>query len=232
MVEYSATFQLAKPVDMTKASGFLFYNVPNRGNGRVTGDADGHIRLVSGWQGDIPPAPDRQTASVPVVKGLASPTIARFVDMPRGAASLPIVGGLNGGVPRPLPASFNTTTSAHLLRKRSDADPGEPIAAADFAFADCTSTPFPGRPDPTKLCVRGGFDPAYAYELTYVATDPLVLGVGFAATRDLVSFIRSDPGTAVAVNPVAGKGEMDHRGRRFAVGQLPALLSQPGLQPG
>src|SRR5436189_629170 len=28
MVEYSATFQLAKPVDMTRASGFLFYNVP------------------------------------------------------------------------------------------------------------------------------------------------------------------------------------------------------------
>ncbi|MEI7932451.1 MAG: hypothetical protein WCI21_05285, partial [Alphaproteobacteria bacterium] len=56
MVEYSATFELAKPVDMTKASGFLFYNVPNRGNGRAGGDADGHIRLVSGWQGDIVPA--------------------------------------------------------------------------------------------------------------------------------------------------------------------------------
>jgi hypothetical protein len=205
MVEYSATFQLAKPVDMAKASGFLFYNVPNRGNGRAAGDADGHIRVVSGWQGDIPPAAGRQTATVPVVKGLTTPTLARFFDMPKGAASLPITGGLNGGVPRPEPASFNTTTSAHLMRKRSDSDAGEMIPAGDFAFADCSSAPFPGKPDPTKLCVKGGFDPAYAYELTYVAKDPAVLGVGFAATRDLVTFLRSNPGTAAAANPVAGK---------------------------
>ena len=33
MVEYSATFSLSKPIDMTKASGILFYSVPNRGSG-------------------------------------------------------------------------------------------------------------------------------------------------------------------------------------------------------
>jgi hypothetical protein len=54
--------------------------------------------------------------------------------------------------------------------------------------------------------VKGGFDPAYLYELRYAAKDPLVLGIGFAATRDVVSFFRraakDDSDTA---NPIAGR---------------------------
>src|ERR1035438_6067196 len=33
MVEYSATFAISKPVDVSRASGVLFYTVPNRGRG-------------------------------------------------------------------------------------------------------------------------------------------------------------------------------------------------------
>src|SRR5262245_46478415 len=52
-VEYSATFSIAKPVDMSKASGVLFYTVPNRGNGAATPSVEGHVSVVSGWQGDV-----------------------------------------------------------------------------------------------------------------------------------------------------------------------------------
>ena len=65
-----------------------------------------------------------------------------------------------------------------------------PIAATAWAFADCTQTPFPGKPDPAKLCLKDGFDPASLYELTYIAKDPPVHGIGFAATRDLIAFLR------------------------------------------
>jgi len=55
------------------------------------------------------------------------------------------------------------------------------------------------------LCLRAGFDPALLYELTYRAKDPLVLGIGLAAIRDVASFFRyearDDAGTP---NPVAG----------------------------
>ena len=41
--------------------------------------------------------------------------------------------------------------------------------------------------------------------MVYTAKDPLVLGIGLAATRDLVSFLRySDKGGDGAPNPVAG----------------------------
>src|ERR1051325_4444351 len=55
MVEYSGTFALSKPIDMSKASGVLFYSVPNRGRGAPAGSEYGHISIVSGWQGDLRP---------------------------------------------------------------------------------------------------------------------------------------------------------------------------------
>ncbi len=78
------------------------------------------------------------------------------------------------------------------------------VPASDWAFADCRTTPFPGTPDRTRVCLRGGFDAARVYELVYTAKDPKVLGLGLAATRDIVSFFRhraaDDHGTP---NPVA-----------------------------
>lgn len=208
-VEYSATFQLAKPVDMRRASGVLFYDTPNRGNGRATGDPEGHLRLISGWQGDIPPAPDKQTATVPVARNrdgssITGPIVVRFADMPAGATSLPILGGIGAGVPRPEPATLDTR-DARLIRKRSDREPGEVVPPSDWAFADCRQAPFPGRADPHALCLRAGFDPAYAYDLRYAGKDPLVLGLGFAAVRDLVAFVRYGPDEGATPNPVAGQ---------------------------
>src|SRR5450759_3614067 len=48
MVEYSATFAISKPVDMAHPSGFLFYSVPNRGNGRPAPPAEGHSSVSAG----------------------------------------------------------------------------------------------------------------------------------------------------------------------------------------
>src|SRR5437773_5679467 len=68
-VEYVGTFSLMKPVDASKASGVLMYFVVNRGNnrgnGQATPSAEGHISLVSGWQGDVVPTAANQTIQVP-----------------------------------------------------------------------------------------------------------------------------------------------------------------------
>ena len=69
----------------------------------------------------------------------------------------------------------------------------------------CRTVPFPGTPDSTRICVKGGFDPALLYELTYTAKDPYVLGVGMAAMRDVVSFFRySEKDAAGTANPLFG----------------------------
>ncbi len=54
-VEYIASFVIRKPTDMSKASGLMWHDVPNRG-GDVTFPADSFaandVHLLSGWQGD------------------------------------------------------------------------------------------------------------------------------------------------------------------------------------
>ena len=62
------------------------------------------------------------------------------------------------------------------------------------------------QPDPTRICVKSGFDPALLYELVYTAKDPYVLGVGMAAMRDVVSFFRyEEKDSAGTANPIFGQ---------------------------
>jgi hypothetical protein len=166
-VEYSATFAVARPIDASKASGLLFYEVPNRGFGAVSSDPDGHIRVISGWQGDIAPAKGVQTASVPTARGISGAVLTRMVNIAAGAKSIAITGGIGRPMPRPDPVSLDTR-KAHLVTQRRGA-PDALVAPGDWAFADCGATPFPGTPDPHMLCLRGGFDPDAAYVCAILA---------------------------------------------------------------
>jgi len=208
MVEYSATFTILKPTDMSRASGVLVYQVPNRGRAGIEGGgyfadfrAAGHVLAASGWQADIPTGAGIETMITPVARNpdgtsITGPVVARVFDAPAGATTQPIIRGRVTGTATP--ASLDTT-KATLTRRRSEEGSRVPVAPDDWAFADCGQTPFPGRPDPEKLCLKGGFDEATLYELTYIAKDPPVHGIGFAATRDLIAFLRRGAG-----NPLGG----------------------------
>jgi hypothetical protein len=69
-------------------------------------------------------------------------------------------------------------------------DPKVLIPNSDWAYADCTATPFPGVPNPQKLCLKNGFDTNHIYELLYTAKNPIVMGLGLAAIRDVATFLR------------------------------------------
>ncbi len=215
MVEYAATFTILKPADMANASGVLLYFVPNRGRFNLTGGgflagarAQGHVLVASGWQGDLEPAEGTETLSVPVARypdgsSITGPVLARFSDMPAGTKSLPI---LRGGVAGTADPTSLDTSGATLTRRASEGSQVVPLRSSDWAFADCTRTPFPGAPDPRKVCLRDGFDPDYLYQLVYTAKDPEVLGIGFAATRDLISFLRYGAPDAIATtHPLEGR---------------------------
>lgn len=175
LVEYSATFAIARPVATPNGKQVLFYDVPNRGNFMIGADPFGYIRVVSGWQGDLGDDPELQTLHVPVAHGkhgpLTGPVLVRFVDMTKGVMTVPIVGSIGRPTARPLPLSTDTH-AALLTRQTSDGTPPVVIPPTDWSFGDCTKTAFPGQPDPKKVCLKDGFDPAYAYTLTYTGKDP------------------------------------------------------------
>ncbi|MGH7555876.1 MAG: alpha/beta hydrolase domain-containing protein, partial [Longimicrobiales bacterium] len=220
MVEYMTTFQIVKPIDMSKASHFMWQDVPNRA-GRITIDAQhrnfGDVGISAGWQGDASgrtaPGPDNDYAVVPVAKNPDGSSITGSI-MTRimnasGPASQTLMLHTN---PVPYKPADLDTKKAKLVTHTAESVDGKvqgerEIASTDWAFAKCTAqSPFPGTPDPTHICVKGGFDPKLMYQVVFTAKDPPVLGVGFAAFRDVASFFKNekaDPtGTA---NPLAGQ---------------------------
>ena len=48
------------------------------------------------------------------------------------------------------------------------------------------------RPQEVEITRPAGFDAGAIYELIYTAKEPLVLGLGFAAFRDVASFLRRE----------------------------------------
>jgi hypothetical protein len=228
-VEYVATFTLVKPIDLSKANGELFYNVNNRGNRNfpynLNGDpGDGFVQnlgytlLWSGWQAGIPPAANNgnETITVPTAKNadgssITGPVIYRVSNIPAGTNTISLDAIPPGGFTAfPYAVASLDTTQAALETHDKETETAVTgnvvkIAPSDWAFADCRTVPFPGTPDPRRICLRNGFDPALLYQFTFNAKDPLVMTVGLAAMRDLVSFLRyesADP--AGNPNPVAG----------------------------
>ena len=219
-VEYVAAFFLVKPIDMAKASRLMWHDVPNRG-GRITiAEAErvlGDIGLSSGWQGDnsgaTAPGADNDYVVVPIAKQANGSPITGLVmgriQNASGPASQPMV--LNSN-PVPYKPATLDTTKATLETHAGESIDGKvtgarKIAAGDWAWARCTAeNPFPGTPDATQVCVKGGFDPNLLYQVVFTAQDPYVLGVGFAAFRDVASFFRTAEKDSVGTaNPVAGR---------------------------
>ena len=174
------------------------------------------------------PALPAETIEVPVVQGVTGPTFARFVT---------VAGNVNT---RPLPGRGRTpdsldTTKAKLISIASENNVGVrtgvvEIPSSDWAFADCATTPFPGTPNATMICLKNGFDPNLIYELVYTAKDPLVLGVGMAAMRDVDSFFRR--ASAADGNPIAGNINWAIGYGNLAVGPLSEKLPPARLQRG
>ena len=68
------------------------------------------------------------------------------------------------------------------------------VPQSEWEFAVCEKDPVSDReitrPSARHLHLAAGFKPGQIYEFIYPAKNPLVLGLGFAAVRDFVSFLR------------------------------------------
>jgi hypothetical protein len=81
-------------------------------------------------------------------------------------------------------------------------EPRVAIANSEWSFGAC-ETGKPAAVNDTQICYPAGFKSGHLYELTYRAKDPLVLGLGFAAARDLAAFLKiADKDDVGNANPV------------------------------
>jgi hypothetical protein len=101
---------------------------------------------------------------------------------------------------KPYPAVEESMPKARLYRRAGTHAQRELIPNDQWSFARCPD----GKAQTastTDICLPAGFSPNFVYEVTYEARDPTVMGLGFAATRDLISYLRYN---TTEGNPLAG----------------------------
>jgi alpha/beta hydrolase family protein len=169
----------------------------------------GYLVVIAGWDFSAPCAappncgPDKAsgnfTTTLPVAKNpdgtsiLGLNTEELVVDTGASPTTLPLT----------YPASTLDKSQASLTVRHLYADTPTPILASGWEYTSAAGTAI-------KL-VPGPFVPTNLYEFTYPAKDPVVAGLGFAAIRDLATFLRdadqdeSDPPTP---NPLAGQVDL------------------------
>ncbi len=200
-VIFRADVHLLKPVDVARGNGTVFYNVVNRGRKNILpmfnlasganmpetaahfGDGflmrQGYTIAACGWQADVPSeaegATNLMTLDAPVVDvtGLVSCEIV--VDAETDLHSL--------GSRYHKPYEPVDDSDAVLTVRAYPYDEAEEIGRDQWAF---------DRLEDGRAAIRfpQGFEPGRIYNLVYTGKNPTVMGTGFAATRDFVSFLK------------------------------------------
>jgi len=204
-VEYEADFYILRPVDAERGNRKIIHDVTNRGrkylhwrltdarlsspaganDPRTVQDAGnglffrmGYTMVWNGWDPDAPRS-DSGMAMKPVIATNNGAPIVRVIREE-----------LMSGGRGPQRKTFRLThaaatldqVQAKLTVRRNEADPRQEIPAGGWAYTN---------PREIRLLPEGTVpEPGSLYEIHYPATNPRVLGIGLAATRDLISFLR------------------------------------------
>jgi hypothetical protein len=227
-VEFSADLYLFKPKDMTKGNNAVLFEVSNRGGRGILrlvnagtssdpnaefGDGfllrEGYTIAWLGWQFDVADQGQNLRLSAPVahdpggkeIRGLVrsdfTPSQKRD-DMPLGHIML----GPGGG--KSYPVDDSASAKNVLTVRDTPGGARQPIARSQWSFAHSVEGQLVA--DPHFIHLEGGFQPGKIYEVVYEAKDPVVVGVGLAAVRDFLSYLKYDPQATAPVRRVYAVG--------------------------
>lgn len=205
-VQYKADVVILTPKNPATARRVMFYDVNNRGNKLAAGlyfnegvganlaDAtaagngflmrQGYTVVWSGWMGSVPLSSNGLTVgtSFPVAKNADGSSITGM-----SREEFIFDNSTNPGIiPLSYPAASIEKSQATLRVKQyaTPANDGfQTIPASSWQYLDASRV---------QVTRPGNFDAGAIYEFIYPAKDPIVMGIGFAATRDIVSFLRND----------------------------------------
>jgi hypothetical protein len=224
MVEYSTDIYILRPVEQSQGNHRLLYDINNRGgkfamlylndspgsfpmppnDPTTAADAgngflmrQGYTLVWSGWDATVSPGNNRLTITVPIARNadgssIVGPSLEEFV----------IDNSVTTTGPLSYAAGSLDKSLASLTVREHYADPPVSIPTTDWAYVSASGNAI------RLLPVGTPFEQGRLYEFTYPAKGPLVVGLGFAATRDVAAFLRhaatDDQGNA---NPLAGDAQ-------------------------
>ena len=188
----------------------------------------GYAIVDAGWEGDVLAGNFRLPAQYPTVTDGGAEitgTIAVQYDVSR---HIPVTGTVSLPLNRANFDSYETVSldpSTARLTVRDLVQSAEtPIPASRWAFATCRRNPTTGAvenivPSRKDICYFDGFNPDRLYQLVYRAKNPRPMALGYAATRDVGSFLRNQPADDFGTpNPLARSGASTGIARMYALG--------------
>ncbi|MBO9601190.1 MAG: hypothetical protein J7496_01645 [Novosphingobium sp.] len=203
LVAYDCDVCLLRPSDPARANGALFYDVLNRGNkvalhafndaprdtvnpaamsvndpSTVADAGNGFLMrqgfsiLWSGWQGAGTMGGDGLMAARLPVAPVTGTSREEWVFE---HSQSPVIAPLS------YPAVTRDQAACALTVRQRARDARVPLAQEAWRFVSDGAI---------EIARPAGFDASAIYEFVYPARDPIVMGIGFAAVRDLVSAVR------------------------------------------
>ncbi|MEO8050189.1 MAG: alpha/beta hydrolase domain-containing protein [Acidobacteriota bacterium] len=192
LVEFSSDLYVLKPKDPAKSNGTALLEISNRGGKGMMGMFDlapsvaphtaadlgdpllfqsGYTLVWVGWEFDVPD--DVMKLYAPVIRGITGPVRAEIiVDKRATTASL--------ADRKQIPYAVADQASAILTVRDHPTAAGVVIPRTQWKFN--TSA--------TGIEYAAGFEPGRIYDVVYAAKDPAVVGLGPAAIRDYISYMK------------------------------------------
>ncbi|GEC31967.1 alpha/beta hydrolase domain-containing protein [Sinorhizobium fredii] len=204
-VVFSTEVSILRPSNAAQRSAFLLYEVPNRGRNlsfqllnrsestsvpstpMEAGDGflmnRGDTIVWSGWQTGL--ADEFLNLDLPVLGGVTGPSREQFIfDKPGQTSTAKLT----------YPAADLDPSKARLTVRAREADEAQHRTGLGFRYLS---------PTEIEITRPAEMDAGAIYEFVYPAKDAVPAGLGFAATSDLISFLRGNAGHDVE-NPLDG----------------------------
>lgn len=240
-VEFATDFYILAPKDPAKGNGAIFYDVNNRGNklalrffnlapggndlDKPGSEGDGFLMrrgytvVWCGWIGELLPGNKRLLLQAPIATYFGKPIRGKVrfemcSDDP--ADSMPL--SRREGHGSYSPTKDGEANGILTMRPREDA-PREVVPRDKWSLQRLAIPPVkqsvPGTLGQIRLKLTDGVKPGYLYELICECEGPIVQGLGFAAVRDLISFLRYNN---TSTNPLLTKDRVSAISRTYAFG--------------
>ena len=188
-VSFSSDLRVLKPKDPARSNGAAWVEIPNRGGKAALSPwitQQGFTVLNVGWEFDVPRQADKLRIEVPAARN------------PDGSA---IRGVVSATFTPDKPADEQTLTDlADYPPVNADGPDSRLVVRTRMAYPAGTEVPRESWSlEGKRLRLRGGFELGKTYEVSYLAEAPPVAGLGYAAIRDAVAWLKHAPDSPAPV---------------------------------
>lgn len=188
-VEFSSDLRILRPKDAARSNGAAWIEIPNRGGKAGLSDwvtRNGFTVVNVGWEFDIPAGPDKLSIKVPVARNKDG-SVIRGVVRTTFVSDKPVVDQTLTDLTDYPAVDIEGADSRLIARTRAAFPGGTEVARQQWSLKG------------NRIRLEGGFETGKTYEVSYLAEAPPVAGLGYAAIRDAVAWLKRNAGSLAPV---------------------------------